>query len=202
MRNFQSVGSLLLQCLVCFSTNGFGISQDSNAFEKELSVPPMDFHEYPHGRPNWIDANDLAIKDVALTSACETAEEASREIIDLKRQSALHLLQKTFLDEGERELAAVLFSDAEIEELFVTKNYSGQVKVGGNIRYECAAELTMSEEAEVFLKLNLLNQQIQRRIKTISIWMLILSCGFFFIGWLGKLKLIVRASQAVQKTSA
>ena len=195
MRNLQSVGQVLLQWVVCFSTLGVGISQDSNAVEKELSVPPMDFHEYPPGRPNWINANDLERKEVAVTSARETEEDAKREIIELKRQSSLHLLQKTFLDEADRELIAVLFSDAEIEKLFVTKNYSGKVKVGGNTRYECAAELMMSEEAEVFFKLNLLNQQIRRRIKTISVLMLILSCSFFVIGWLVKIKLVERASQ-------
>ena len=195
MRNLQSVGKVLIQWVVCFSTMGVGISQDSNAVEKELSVPPMDFHEYPRGRPNWINANDLERKEIAVTSARETEEEATREIIDLKRQSALHLMQKAFLDEADRELIAGLFSDAEIEKLFVTKNYSGKVKVGGNTRYECAAELMMSEEAEVFFKLNLLNQQIRRRIKTISISMLILSCSFFVIGWLVKIKLVERASQ-------
>ncbi len=201
MRNLQSVGQLLLQCVVCFSTMGVGISQASNAVEKELSVPPMDFHEYPQGRPNWINVSDLEGREVAVTSARETQEEATREIIDLKRQSALHLLQKTFLDEADRELITVLFSDAEIEKLLVTKNYSGKVKVGGNTRYECAAELMMSEEAEVFFKLNLLNQQIRRRIKTISISMLILSCSFFVIGWLVKIKLVERASQG-NKASA
>ena len=195
MRNLQSVGQLLLQCVVCFSTMGVGISQDSKAVEKELSVPPMDYHEYPQGRPNWINVNDLERREVAVTSARETEEEATREIIDLKRQSALHLLQKTFLDEADRELIAILFSDAEIEKLFVTKNYSGKVKVGGNTRYECAAELMMSEAAEVFFKLNLLNQQIRRRIKTISISMLILSCGFFVIGWMVKIQLVERPSQ-------
>ena len=201
MRNLQSVGQLLLRCVVCFSTMGVGISLASNAVEKELSVPPMDFHEYPQGRPNWINVIDLEGREVAVTSARETQEEATREIIDLKRQSALHLLQKTFLDEADRELITVLFSDAEIEKLFVTKNYSGKVKVGGNTRYECAAELMMSEEAEVFFKLNLLNQQIRRRIKTIAILMLILSCSFFVIGWLVKIKLVERASEG-NKASA
>ena len=72
MRNLQSVGQLLLQCVVCFSTMGVGISQASNAVEKELSVPPMDFHEYPQGRPNWINVNDLEGREVAVTSARET----------------------------------------------------------------------------------------------------------------------------------
>ena len=57
----------------------------------------MDFHEYPRGRPNWINANDLERKEIAVTSARETEEDATREIIDLKRQSRPSLTAKDLL---------------------------------------------------------------------------------------------------------
>lgn len=158
--------------LTCFALCVMLISSGLAAEERvngtnELSVPPMDFLDYPSDRPDWLKATNDERRIVVITDPCETREDAVQAMADLKQVGACKLLE-SFLGENYTPLdTGLLLTDSEINNLLVKQEYEGTLSVGGVESYECATELVITPDAEKAIIFSLRELAVADRVQRV-----------------------------------
>lgn len=119
----------------------------------ELSIPPLDHVEYPESRPEWVTENlwiDNELSDEAnhtaaiVTGPSDTPEDAAEELAWMQRAVTSTFIARLVDSDSGSDFYPI--SDEQISERLVSKQYSGEVTVGGSTKYEQAVEIQFDEE--------------------------------------------------------
>ena len=145
------------------------LSEEVEQGTNELSVPPLDHVVYPHDRPAWILSANTDRRFVVRTEPYEKSEDASLELINLKRLAASQLLESAVQNGLAVSKDPLLLDILQIDALLLQRSYEGTVLVGGVEHYECSAELEITDEVLGMVKSYLQGSTVGARIRQIMI---------------------------------
>ena len=137
----------------------------------ELSVPPLDHVVYPDDRPRWL-ATSASDRAVVVSSDLEDNAESSRRAAESAIAGAVGMLAYRWIDEVPADFDPI--GDDDIDD-YVSKRYTGTVKVGDETRYETSLLIELDDEDV---------NRIQRRARSTEVLHRIAAAGVVVAGGL------------------
>ncbi len=173
MKTRPAIFKSLLSTLCMILVTPYLYAQEPDSSATELSVPPIGHIEYAEGRPSWMQnfGEGVSSKNrmVVVAGPFLTSEESEAELMNLKREASITLVRALIQETlGENNIKP-LFTDSQIDQMFVEKSYKGSVTIGGSQQFESGAELMVSDAATEYLMALVQRTLIEKRIRTLAL---------------------------------